>query len=47
SPQPSPPSQVKAHRCRMAEHKFLFTPCGIMDQFITSMAEPGELGARD
>ncbi|CAN0061539.1 unnamed protein product [Ectocarpus fasciculatus] len=38
----SPPSpKEKAHLCRMAEHKFLNMPCGIMDQFVTSMAVPG------
>lgn len=33
--------QEKAHLCRMAEHNFLDMPCGIMDQFVTSMAVPG------
>ncbi|CAM9510652.1 unnamed protein product, partial [Ectocarpus sp. 12 AP-2014] len=38
----TPPSpKEKAHLCRMAEHKFLNMPCGIMDQFVTSMAVPG------
>ncbi|CAM9121043.1 unnamed protein product [Ectocarpus sp. 4 AP-2014] len=38
----TPPSpKEKAHLCRMAEHKFLDMPCGIMDQFVTSMAVPG------
>ena len=26
----------------MAEHNFLDMPCGIMDQFVTSMAVPGD-----
>eukprot|EP00904_Undaria_pinnatifida_P000059 jgi/Undpi1/10053/HiC_scaffold_28.g12507.m1 len=37
--QPSP--KEKAHLCRLAEHNFLNMPCGIMDQFVTSMAVPG------
>ncbi|CAM9994312.1 unnamed protein product, partial [Laminaria digitata] len=38
----TPPSpKEKAHLCRMAEHNFLDMPCGIMDQFVTSMAVPG------
>ncbi|CAM9278091.1 unnamed protein product [Scytosiphon promiscuus] len=38
----TPPShKEKAHLCRMAEHNFLDMPCGIMDQFVTSMALPG------
>ncbi|CAN0422314.1 unnamed protein product [Ascophyllum nodosum] len=38
----TPPSpKEKAHLCRMAEHRFLDMPCGIMDQFVTSMAVPG------
>lgn len=28
----------------MAEHNFLDMPCGIMDQFVTSMAVPGRSG---
>eukprot|EP00752_Nemacystus_decipiens_P018584 g16662.t1 len=38
---PPPSSKEKAHLCRMAEHNFLDMPCGIMDQFVTSMAVPG------
>lgn len=38
--------QEKAHLCRMAEHKFLNMPCGIMDQFVTSMAVPGTYARR-
>lgn len=34
--------QEKAHLCRLAEHNFLNMPCGIMDQFVTSMAVPGD-----
>ncbi|CAM9259891.1 unnamed protein product [Choristocarpus tenellus] len=38
---PHPLPTLKAHRCRMAEHKFLSTPCGIMDQFVTTMGRTG------
>lgn len=33
----------KALRCQQAEHTFCDTPCGIMDQFISSMGEKGQL----
>ncbi|CAM9391768.1 unnamed protein product [Chrysoparadoxa australica] len=40
-PVEKPDPLTRAHRCRAAEHEFLNTPCGIMDQFVTSCAEPG------
>ncbi|MFP6600643.1 MAG: galactokinase, partial [Deltaproteobacteria bacterium] len=33
----------KARLCHQAEHEFAGVPCGIMDQFISVMAEPGHL----
>ena len=33
----------KALRCQKAEHTFCDTPCGIMDQFISSLGEKGKL----
>ncbi len=33
----------KALRCQKAEHTFCGTPCGIMDQFISSMGQKGQL----
>lgn len=33
----------KALRCQKAEHTFADTPCGIMDQFISSMGKKGSL----
>ncbi|KAG5179547.1 galactokinase [Tribonema minus] len=34
-------ARVKARRCRRAEHDFLGTPCGIMDQFASALCPPG------
>jgi galactokinase len=31
----------KALRCQRAEHEFVGTQCGIMDQFISAMGESG------
>jgi len=31
----------KALACQKAEHDFAEVPCGIMDQFISTMAEEG------
>mmetsp|Transcript_30160 Transcript_30160/g.38743 ORF Transcript_30160/g.38743 Transcript_30160/m.38743 type:complete len:445 (+) Transcript_30160:68-1402(+) len=40
----APPSPtVKALRCQSCEHKYLSTPCGIMDQFISAMGQEGKL----
>ncbi|CAM9116339.1 unnamed protein product, partial [Heterosigma akashiwo] len=37
------PSKVaKALRCQSCEHKYLNTPCGIMDQFISALGEAGK-----
>jgi galactokinase len=33
----------KALRCQQAEHTFVDTPCGIMDQFISAMGKEGHL----
>ena len=33
----------KALRCQKAEHTFADTPCGIMDQYISSMGKKGNL----
>eukprot|EP00612_Vaucheria_litorea_P008010 CAMPEP_0171472060 /NCGR_PEP_ID=MMETSP0946-20130122/1066_1 /TAXON_ID=109269 /ORGANISM="Vaucheria litorea, Strain CCMP2940" /LENGTH=393 /DNA_ID=CAMNT_0012001651 /DNA_START=148 /DNA_END=1326 /DNA_ORIENTATION=+ len=30
--------KTKPRRCRAAEHKFVGTPCGIMDQFVSALA---------
>jgi len=39
-----PPTRtIKALRCQSCEHKFCSTPCGIMDQFISALAEEGKL----
>lgn len=33
--------RVKARKCQKCEHDFLDLQCGIMDQFVSAMAEPG------
>lgn len=33
----------KALRCQQAEHTFAGVPCGIMDQYISAMGQPGNL----
>lgn len=33
----------KALRCQKAEHTFADTPCGIMDQYISSLGQAGKL----
>ena len=33
----------KALRCQQAEHIFADTPCGIMDQYVSAMAQKGNL----
>ena len=38
---PPQDARTKARKCRAAENDFLNTPCGIMDQFVTALAEPG------
>uniref|UniRef100_A0A6A7G4H3 Galactokinase-like n=2 Tax=Hirondellea gigas TaxID=1518452 RepID=A0A6A7G4H3_9CRUS len=40
SPAASP--RAKALCCQKAEHEFAGVPCGIMDQFVTSMAQEGQ-----
>ena len=37
------PGVTKALRCQQAEHSFCDTPCGIMDQYISTMGQPGNL----
>jgi galactokinase len=37
------PGVEKALRCQKAEHTFVGTPCGIMDQFISSMGQKNHL----
>ncbi len=34
---------VRALRCQQAEHDFAGVPCGIMDQYISSMGKDGHL----
>lgn len=38
---PSPDPKARALACQKAEHDFPKMPCGIMDQFISSMGEEG------
>lgn len=37
------PKDIKARRCQKAEHTFAGTPCGIMDQFISSLGQENNL----
>jgi len=38
-----PTGAAKAVRCQMAEHEFCGMPCGIMDQFISTLGQEGHL----
>jgi galactokinase len=38
-----PPSKARALRCQKAENEWCHSPCGIMDQFVSSAASDGDL----
>ena len=39
----TPAPEAKAVRCQMAEHTFCGMPCGIMDQFISTLGQEGSV----